>query len=54
MIFCKVTIIVLMTMGVGIHLAKHGERRDDKYNFWSALFGAGVNLLLLWGAGFFG
>lgn len=28
MIFCKVTFIVLMTIGVGIHLAKHGERRD--------------------------
>lgn len=53
MIFCKVTFIVLLTMSVGIHLAKHGERRDDKYNFWSALFGAAINLLLLWGGGFF-
>lgn len=53
MIFCKVTIIVLMAMSVGMHLAMHGERRDDKYNFWTSLIGAGINLLLLWGAGFF-
>lgn len=53
MIFCRITLIVLMAMSVGMHLAKHGERRNDKYNFWYALFGAGINLLLLWGGGFF-
>ena len=46
-------VIILMAMEAGMHLAKHGEPRTDKYNFWSSLFGSTIILALLWGGGFF-
>lgn len=29
--------LVLSAMGLGINLVKHGESKDDKYNFWVSL-----------------
>ena len=54
MIFCKIMVVILMAMSLGMHLAKHGEPRTGKYNFWAELFGSTVTLALLWGGGFFG
>lgn len=48
-----IILLVFMAVNLGIHLAKHKEYRDDKYNFWWALFGVGVNLLLYYYAGLF-
>lgn len=32
----------LMGLSLTLHLVKHGEKKDDKYNFWGSLFGLGV------------
>ena len=29
--------LALSAMGLGINLAKHGEPKDEKYNFWVSL-----------------
>ena len=49
------TIILLAIMFVdfGIHLAKHGEYRDDRYNAWIALIALIINIVLLYFAGVF-
>ena len=54
MTFCKVAILVLIFMKLGLHLGKHGCPRTDKYDFGEAVFSAAIHLLLLWGGGFFG
>lgn len=38
-------------LGLGMHLAKHGEPRGDKYNFIYSFIGFGIDLLFLWGMG---
>lgn len=52
-LFCLIFFLCFQALGLGIHIAKHGRRRDDEYNFWLAGFGLIINLLLLWGAGLF-
>lgn len=46
--------IVLTMLGLGIYLAKHGKKKEDNYNFWSALLGVILNCILLYYGGFFG
>lgn len=29
-------LLIIGVLGLGINLAKHGERKNDKYNFWAA------------------
>lgn len=41
----------LMVMGLGIHLAKHGE--SDTISFWWSLFGFTIQIILLAWGGFF-
>lgn len=38
----------------GMHLARHGERRRDDYNFGLWLFCFMLELWILWAGGFFG
>ena len=52
-IACVIIWLVLVAMSVGIHLAKHGEPRTDKYNFWTGLLTAAIEVGLMWGAGIF-
>lgn len=49
----QVVWIVLAAISVGIHMAKHGERRTDKYSFWWDLVGTLFLSWLLWCGGFF-
>ena len=41
----------IQLLGVGIHLARHGEPKVDRYNFITSILGFGINLLFLWGMG---
>lgn len=45
--------LVINILGLGIHLAKHGEPRDGKYNFFVALFVVAIDIILLKFGGFF-
>ena len=45
--------IVLVCMGLGMSLAKHGETETETVSFWKALYGKAVLLALLWWGGFF-
>lgn len=52
--FCQIVLTALYVMSIGMHLAKHGEPRDGKYNFWTALIGAAIEFTLLYFGGFYG
>ena len=54
MIFCRVTMLVIIFMNLGLHLGNHGSPRNGTYDFGGAVISAVINLLLLWGGGFFG
>lgn len=44
---------VLVLLGLGIELARHGQTRTGKHSFWWQLFGSATVALLLWCGGFF-
>ena len=48
----QITLIVLMTLSVSVHLMKDGE--TTKYSFFGAVFGTAINLMILIKGGFFG
>ena len=45
--------LVLIVLGVGVELARHGEPKEGKYNFWLALCAAALEIWLLYKAGLF-
>lgn len=49
----QICYIVIIALGLGITLAKHGEPKEDNYNFFTALFGAFIQVGLLILGGFF-
>lgn len=44
---------VLALLGLGVALARHGQQRTDKHNFWSQLAACVLGAWLLWSGGFF-
>ena len=42
MMWASITILAVMAMNLGFTLARHGEERRGRYNFWSSLAVAGV------------
>ena len=51
-----IIILVLITLGLGISLGKHGEYKpdfDQKYNFWLTLFIDAIWIILFYYAGLF-
>ncbi|HHQ5947020.1 TPA: transglycosylase SLT domain-containing protein, partial [Enterobacter hormaechei subsp. hoffmannii] len=44
---------VLVLLGLGIELARHGQARTGKHSFWWQLFGSATVAWLLWCGGFF-
>ena len=42
-----IAILVIEILGLGIHLARHGEPRNDKYNFWLSLISTAINIFLI-------
>lgn len=49
----QIVYIVLASMSLGIHLVKHGEDRNKKYDFWGELIGSGIIISILYWGGFF-
>lgn len=52
-IACVIILLALMGINLGLNLGKHGEPKDEKYNFWGCLIATGIQVLLFWGAGLF-
>lgn len=48
-----IILLALILVNLGIHLAKHGEPREDKYNFWLYLIATIIELVLYYYAGLF-
>ena len=48
----QIGILVLLGMNVGLHLAKHGEPKEGKYNFGAALVANLIEVGLLYWGGF--
>lgn len=49
----QIIMIIIFTASVAINLVKHGEHKVDKYNFWSALIAATIEVIILKWGGFF-
>lgn len=49
----QVIYLFFIAMGLGIHLIKHGEERDDGYNFFIALMNNAITIWILYLGGFF-
>ena len=49
----QIITLILFTMSLTIHLVKHGEPKDEKYNFFTALLGMAIYVFLLYKGGFF-
>ena len=43
-------IIILMAINIGINAVAHGKDKQEKYNFWSALIGGGIQFVLIYHA----
>lgn len=48
-----IILIALMFIDLGINIAKHNERKEGKYNWWSTLIALVINLVLFYFAGLF-
>ncbi len=42
------TIIILYVLNLGGHFHSHGKKKDEEYNFWSALFGGILMMTLIY------
>lgn len=45
--------LAIMLLNLGIHLAKHGEPRNENYNFWMCLIASVIEYAILKYGGFF-
>ena len=49
----QMIMIILFCLGIGIEMSRHGQQRNDKYNFFTSLVAVGIQVgILIWG-GFF-
>lgn len=48
-----IILLVIMCIGLGVSLAKHGQEREETYNFWFTLFLCIIELVLYYYAGLF-
>lgn len=51
--FCQIVYISLLAMNLGISLVKHGEKKNEYYNFYTTLFATALNVALMYFGGFF-
>lgn len=49
----QILIIILFAINLGINIAKHGEDKEEKYNFWLALISTLIECFILYCGGFF-
>lgn len=50
---CKVIILAVLMMRLGLNLGWHNQTRQVKYNFWWTLVSTTISVMLLYGAGLF-
>ena len=50
----QIIYLALLFIGVGAEAAKHGQPKKGNHNFWVALFGAGLVMVLHYWGGFYG
>ena len=50
----QIVMIVIGSIGIGVNLVKHGERRTDKYNVWVSIIGCAIEAIILYFGGFWG
>lgn len=49
----QIIYIGLNVMGLGVALAKHGQPRTDKWNFWATFIATAIQFTILGFGGFF-
>jgi hypothetical protein len=49
----QIIILVVNVLGIGFAMAKHGEPRNEKYNFFITLIAAIIEIVILSYGGFF-
>ena len=49
----QIIVIVLYILSLGLALGKHGQPRNDKYNFGVTLIATSIMIALLYWGGFF-
>lgn len=49
----QIILLGLWTLGLGVHLARHGQRREERYHFGGRAIATVVWVALLWWGGFF-
>jgi LPXTG-motif cell wall-anchored protein len=49
----QIIMIILIVLGVGVDLERHGKPKTGEHNIGWSLFGAAVTVALLWWGGFF-
>jgi hypothetical protein len=50
----QIAMIVLIVFGLTVHITKHGEKREDRYNGFTMFVAAMIEIGLLYAGGFFG
>lgn len=50
---CKIIILAVLMMRLGVNLAWHGQTRRVQISFWWALVSTTISVGLLYGAGLF-
>jgi hypothetical protein len=46
----QIAMAIMLAVSLGIDLAKHGETKTEKYNFWIGLIGLIIHIgILAWG-----
>lgn len=50
----QITMIVLLVLETGLHLARHGQPRNTKFDVWVSLLSSGALVGILYAGGFFG
>lgn len=54
--FWQILYIVIVVLGLGISLERHGKRQgnhNSKHNFWATLIGSAILFTILYFGGFF-
>lgn len=50
----QIIMCILMTINLGINIAKHGEEKNEKYNWFSTFVAILIQIWILQAGGFFG
>lgn len=51
--WASITLLAILLLDLGYSLAKHGEYKENKYNFWASLIAMAIQIWLYYEAGLF-